>query len=775
MQRILRKRIFRDFREHMMRYLALSLMIILGMYIVISLIAAADTIITGSGAAAEAQSVENGQFSLFVPMRSTERQKLLDAGVTLEEHFYLDYETEDGFILRVSAVREEIDRVLADKGRLPEKKGEILLEKRYCEEHNIFAGDKIRIGERSFTVCGIGTSPDYNAPYRNLSDSVVDSSQFGTAFVSKSDYELLREDGNSLQSEEYLYAYLLKNNLTQGEVKELLQDFTLSPEDMDNVYVQKSSGQTDNGKFPKLTHYLPAEDNIRIGAAADDVVINRTTGLFAGVLLMVLFAYVISVFVAHTIEKESEVIGTLYALGIKRRELLLHYLFLPVMVTLAAGVIGMVLGSSSFGVKVQMREAYDYFSIPDLPVMYKPYLLVYGILMPPAVTAFTNLLVIWRKLKKPVLVLFRREQKTTGIKSISIPNIGFVRTFQIRYFLREKRTAATVFLGMFLTLLVCMIGLNCYVLCEHIKTDSVADTRYEYMYTYKYPEETVPKGGEEACGLTLKKEVFGYNLNITLLGIHPDNPYFDAPVKQGKSRVLVSSAMASKYGLRAGDNLVLKEEENDKSYAFTVDGIVPYFAGFSVFMDIDSMRELTGKEEDYYNIVFSDDALEIDSDRLYAISSKTAVEKSASVFVEKMEPMIRMVTAASALLFLVVMYLMLKVMIDRCALSISMMKIFGYRKKEIQKLYLNGNLVIVAVSAVVGIPLSKILIDAVYPYLVSNAAVGLNLAFDWWMYPGLAAVILLLYLISMPLLLRKINRILSAQALKTPPTSVVTC
>ncbi len=142
------------------------------------------------------------------------------------------------------------------------------------------------------------------------------------------------------------------------------------------------------------------------------------------------------------------------------------------------------------------------------------------------------------------------------------------------------------------------------------------------------------------------------------------------------------------------------------------------------------------------------------------------MEKGAAVFAEKMWPMIRMVTAASALLFLVVMYLMLKVMIDRCALPISMMKVFGYRKREIRRLYLSGNLVIVAASAAVGIPLSKLLMDAAYPYLVSNVAVNLNLSFGWQMYAGLFAAILLLYLIITPLLMRRVNRILPAEALK---------
>ena len=46
MQKILRKRVLRDLKENFLRYLALGLLIILGMYIIISLVAAAETIIS---------------------------------------------------------------------------------------------------------------------------------------------------------------------------------------------------------------------------------------------------------------------------------------------------------------------------------------------------------------------------------------------------------------------------------------------------------------------------------------------------------------------------------------------------------------------------------------------------------------------------------------------------------------------------------------------------------------------------------------------------------
>jgi len=97
-----------------------------------------------------------------------------------------------------------------------------------------------------------------------------------------------------------------------------------------------------------LQSFVTAEDNPRIGASADDQKINISAGLVFGVILIVLFAYVISVFTVHSIEKESSIIGTLYALGVARCELMRHYLMLPVVVTTLAGILGFF-GSSQSG------------------------------------------------------------------------------------------------------------------------------------------------------------------------------------------------------------------------------------------------------------------------------------------------------------------------------------------------------------------------------------------------------------------------------------------
>ena len=835
-----------------------------------------------------------------------ELDKLGEKGVDIEPICYLDFSQGKKGTLRVFKNRENIDLVELDDGNLAKKAGEVVLEKRYCEENEIHVGDKIKIAGTSYQVVGIGSTPDYDAPYRNLSDSSVESSQFGTAFVTADAYETLQRSGQSEKAEQYQYAYRLNGKMTDDVFKEKVKKLAFTPEEVEDPYfteywdrtagkkedmengiqdlftgaeelndalvelsahnedltdgageifdaflkeansgllpyglpktltednfeevLEDMKADSDNALFRlklnsirdelkalksykdgvvgytdavgetadgstelkdgiselkeqsdelfdtyfkvetnNLTFFLSADENPRIGAAADDQQINKFAGLVAGVIIMILFTYVISVFIIHGIEKESSVIGALYALGVTRKDLIFHYLSLPVMVTFLSGLIGTVIGFSKWGVPVQMQDCYNYFSVPQMPVVFPSYLLVYSLIMPSLVAVIVNCLAIWKHLSRPVLAMLKKEQKESRIKNLDLGNMGFVSRFRIRQMLREYRSGFAVILGMFISLLILMIGVDCYALCEHVRTGSIEDTKYEYMYTYKYPDETVPDGGEAAYAKTLKKEVLGYNLDVTVLGLEENNPYFDVTVPDEKNKVVLASAMAQKYGLKEGDVFVLQDEDTDMDYAFEVAGITKYTPGFYVFMDIEQMRELFGEDKEYYNVVFSDHALSIDAGKLYATTTRAEVEKASGVFTRMMMPMIYMMIGVSAFIFFVVMYLMMKVMIDRSSYGISLLMVFGYRGKELKKLYLNGNFYMIAVGAAICLPFSKIVMNAMYPYLVSNVACGLDLGLSWQIYAGIYVAIIVLYFIINYLLVRRLGKIVPAEFLK---------
>ena len=285
------------------------------------------------------------------------------------------------------------------------------------------------------------------------------------------------------------------------------------------------------------------------------------------------------------------------------------------------------------------------------------------------------------------------------------------------------------------------------------------------MYSLKYPAKEAPAGGEAVFVRTLKKESFGYTLDITVMGTDGDNPFIDVKPVKGKNKIVASDAVTLRYGLKKGDRLILTDNADDTDYAFTIADIVPYSVGLTVFMDIDSRRDLFGEKEEYYNVVMSDHELDIEPGRLYSTATKGDVDRASDIFLDLMRPLFTMLLTMSAVIFCIVMYLMTAVMIDRAGFGISLVRIFGYKTKDIRKMYLNGNRTVVILGALISIPAAKLLIDRIFPIFIANVGCTVHLEFRWYHYALLFAGIILCYQLISMVLTGKLNRITPAEVL----------
>ena len=529
--------------------------------------------------------------------------------------------------------------------------------------------------------------------------------------------------------------------------------------------------------IPNLESFYENKDNPRIASdAASDVILKRLVSLVAGAILVMLFAYVISVFIIHQINSESSVIGTLYAMGVRKSSLIMHYVLLPTMVTFLAGLIGMAIGFSKAGVDYQMLDSYLYYSIPRMEKVYPLYIILYCVVMPPVISIIVNLLVINKKLSKTALSLIKNEQESLMKGASAAGNTvagkqgkkegNFLPHFTKRQLSRERRSVFTVVIGMIVALLIFMIGLDCFVLCNNVKKDNIADINYEYMYVLKYPMKEAPKDAEACFMKNLSMKYLDYSLDVNMIGIDEDNTFYNFKTSGNKKELVVASSTAQKYDLHVGDTFILDDISEDKSYAFTVSDIVDYSIGLTAYMDIDEMRDLFGEADDYYNMLVSDKDLGIDGGRVYSVTKRSDIENAAGIFVDQMMSLVVILIVVSVLIFIAVMYLMLNVMIDRAAFGISLVKIFGYRMKEIRRVYLDGNFYAVIAGACIGIPIVKKIADSIYPYFIANTAMGMDLAFEWFLYAGILGGVVLIYLIISSILTGKIKKIIPAEVLK---------
>ena len=298
------------------------------------------------------------------------------------------------------------------------------------------------------------------------------------------------------------------------------------------------------------------------------------------------------------------------------------------------------------------------------------------------------------------------------------------------------------------------------------QTTAVVSKRYDgWIYTESHQIQSQPL---PVLSESMKKDFGGYMFDITLMGITRDNPFFESDLlTDSSSEVVVSKAFAYKYQLDVGDEFTLQNKKGDKLYAFKIVGLSDYQASMMVFMDIDACRDLLGEKDDYFNCVFSDRPLDIDSGRLYSTLSKRDISSAASVFVDQMKSMVYTLVIAGAVIFCVVMYLMIKMMIDRSAFNISLVKIFGFKSREVKKMYLDGNFWTIALGALICIPLCKLILNYIYPnYLVANVAVGVSQGFPPQIYAAVFGGILLLYLVISGVLFVSIKRATPAVVLK---------
>lgn len=521
-----------------------------------------------------------------------------------------------------------------------------------------------------------------------------------------------------------------------------------------------------NYHYENLTSFIAYKDNARIHAYKDFAKICKMTSIFVGVIFMILIAYIISVFIAHNIEKESTVIGTLYSLGYVKKELISHFLILPVVVSALGGIIGTIVGF--YLINPMSIQNVSYFSYPNIQKYFLPYIIAYGIILPPVIAAIVNFWVLNRKLSREPLKLLRKEKKQNKISNINIRNIGFINSYRIRNQLREMRGNVILFLGIFISILLMVFSLSIYGSITSLISHTSNDVKYNYMYVLKYPPDKIPKGAQ-ACytePLHIYYDLLGSDLEVDIQGINSKNPYYNFKVKCSKNEVYISDSVAEKFGYKKGDKITLKDDLDDKYYTFSVANIVKCSNGLYLFMDINNMRSVFGKENNYYNTLLSSHKLNIDSGRVLSSTTHNEIVKSVSLFIDNMFVIIVMMICVSIVVAILVMYLLIKMMIDKVTSSISLIKIFGYNEQEIRKIYLNSSIYIVLVSIIVSLPISRAIVYKIYPYIVSDVAQGMPAYISPVSCVVVVLTILVSYIFVNIMLSHNLKKISLAEALK---------
>lgn len=748
------KRTLRDFEKNKIKYISFFLLIVLSVTVIIGFNRSMDSYVKTVEKFFETNNAEDGQFSLYGELSKRRILNLEEKyGIDIEEVKSYDSDLlkdsdgnsisrDENITVRVFSYERSINTFYLLEGSMPENSGETAIDPKFAESHGFKIGDRIVFNSKTFTITGFGITPDYINILKSMTDMTASPSTFGVAYVSDKDFKSISDSS----AVEKFYCFAGNGGEYEGLRKELQKDFSLST-------------------------FTLRENNPRIIQVFDDANAPKQVSLVIGLLLVCVVAFVISISVSNTIANESKTIGIFYAQGFKRSELLKYYMLLPCVISSLATFVGAAIGVA---VSEPLLSVESEYTTPKVVMQSSPMIIVLGIVLPIVLTFLISYFSVSKKLKFTPLSLLRGDDSvkmpSKAEKFVGRMNIPFILRFRLKSIIREKGSIFALLFGITLSVYVLLTAMYLKDSADNFVKTLENSMPYESMYTFvnksdlnkysAYGEKTSIKEVRFSDGEKMR--------NIYIQGIADNTALFDMPeiydLKDGE--VIASLSSYKKYGFKSGDKIELYDDTEDKTYSVTVAGISKYDYGQYLYTTENGYNKILALHGDSRNSLLTQQKLDIDIDKIAASFHKDELINSVSGTLEMINVLSGIMLWIGSAILICITVMLLQMNIEKDKNNISMVKIFGYRKKEIKALYLNGNVFVLIIGGILAFPMGYYTTKAVYDGVMDN----LQQYFLPYIYLQSAlmafAIIIVSYNVAMYLLVRKIDKIPLTEVIK---------
>lgn len=708
MKNPLNRRLLRELKSELGKYLVIFILLTGTIGFVSGFLVADGSMLSAYEESFEKYQIEDGNFRTAEKLTESQRAVIEAAGVTLYDNYYIEWELTNESTIRIFQNREKVNKICVMEGRMPDKKGEIAIDRMYADNNELSIGDMLKSGSRTWEITGLAAFSDYSCLFSDNNDSMFDSVKFGVAAVAQEEFSSY-DESEMIWSLSWIYD---DSPADETEEKEKAEDL-----------MEELAGET------SLEAFVPRYLNKAIQFTGEDMGSDRAMIMVLLYVIMVIMAFVFGVTTSNMIHKEANVIGTLRASGYKRNELVRHYMTLPVIVTIVSALFGNILGYTIFK-DICAGMYYGSYSLPTYVTIWNGEAFFLTTVIPVFLMAVINYGILSYKLTLSPLQFLRRDltrRKQKRAVPLSV-RIGFFQRFRLRVIFQNIGSYAVLFAGIIFANLLLMFGLLMPELLRHYQAEMENNMLCKYQYILSAPAavlgvQTENEDAEEFSAYALETLEGRYKAEEVLLyGIQENSRYVSEPI--GKNEVFVSSAYAEKYDVESGDKITLKEKYENKEYSFEIAGIYDYEGALSVFMQKEKLNDTFELETDFTGFFSDTEITDVDEKLFSSVIDIDDLTKLSRQIEVSMGSMMDMVNVFAVVMFAVLIYLLTKVIIEKNTQSISLTKILGYTNGEISRLYIAATTIVVIVFILLSLPIEREIMQILFEKMIMTSISG---------------------------------------------------
>ncbi len=741
---VLFRKVIRTMSENKARYIGSMLLLLISSMMFVMLNTTSANLDHTFTVFSERNALADAEFSTSVEINAEAMEKQFAAQI--EEGGTADCEVQPGQTLRVFAMMDKVNIPAVGKGNLPGS-SEIMLDSLFAAANGYEIGDTITVAGREFTVSGYSILPNYIYVIKSKEEMMNDPKTFGVGVVGKVDF-------SSLPNQNKVYALRFDE---QENIKAREADFknTLRTQDM------------------SITNWQSMEKKVNVSYIPMEVSVLSTMSTAVPSAMLMLSCVLLGMLMWRMIKSESVIIGTFYAQGYRRKELRRHYLMFPLLVSLTGSLIGSVLGLILSG--SVLKFMLTAFPMPAVQMVYNPWLVLLAVMLPVAVLCGVTWAVTGRILKTRPALLMRGGESKNKInfieRNLKLERFKFNTKFQIREQVRSLSRTFFLLFGVIVATMLMLYGMTMKSSVDYMLTEGIKELYHlKYEYVYNSGKTGDPPAGTEQFNAAYVSLADNEDVSFYVTGVLPGSERIKLKDTSGQpfkpEQTTITAPLAKKLKASEGSSLTVFDTEDGKKHTFTIEKIADTYAGDFLFMPLERFNAEFGLPADAYIGIWSDEQMAFAPGEIKSTKSMDALTKGIGILLEQMGPMIYFLIIAAFILGLIIIYIVTGIVIDENRNSISLMKVFGYRKKEIRKLILGSNTLVVVIGYLLGVPALLGTVGIFYESLTESLQIVMPVKLSVWYILVGFVVVLVTYEFAKLMCRKKVARVPMSEALK---------